>query len=266
MHKFISYFSACIALLYFSVKSNAQVSHKDSAKSGTVVKQRDSASSGFMFELSYAGQFPGGQMAQFFGFNSNVQGGMYYKTQDNWIYGASFAYFFGNQIKNGTILDSIATQNGNLLANDGNYTSVSYFEKGFDIQLTIGKVFPLSKNRNSGLLFTFSAGYLQYHIDIETPIDWTPQVSGSYLQGYEHLTAGVCATEFLGYQYISKRKYLALFGGLEFTEVMAKALQFDFESGTKNPNYKFSMLSGIRVGWILPILQDNTKQPTFYMY
>lgn len=232
----------------------------------STAQHKDSASSGFMFELSYAGQFPGGQLGQLFGFNSNVQGGIYYKTPSNWIYGASFAYFFGNELRYTGTFDSISTANNNLIANDGNYPGITYFERGFDIQLTLGKLFPLSLNRNSGILLTFSAGYLQYHMDIEAPSDWTPQISGSYLQGYQHLTAGVCATEFIGYQYISKRQFLALFAGFEFTEAMAKSLQFDFETETKNPNYKYSMLSGLRVGWILPILHDNTKKLTFYTH
>lgn len=255
-------FLFAVVLLLSSVKGIAQ--QKDSAK--ITIRQKDSASSGFLVALSYAGQLPGGDLAQLFGFNSNVEGGAYYKSPSNWIFGASFSYFFGNQLRASNLLDSIATTNGNLVANDGNYPGISYFEKGFDIQLTVGKLFPVSKNLNSGILFTLSAGYIQYHIDIEAPSDWTPQIDSNYEQGYEHLTAGVCATEFLGYQYISKRGFLALFGGFEFTEAFAKSLQFDFQSETKNPNYKYSMLSSIRLGWMLPILHENSKKPTFYTH
>jgi hypothetical protein len=242
-----------LVLLFSSLKGIAQ--HK-----------KDSASSGFLIELSYAGQLPGGNLSQLFGFNSNGQGGVYYKTESNWLFGGAFSYIFGNQIRDPNILDSIATTNGNLIANDGNYPGVSYFEKGFAMQLTVGKLFPVSKNRNSGILCTFSAGYIQYHVDIEAPSDWTPQISSPYLQGYENLSAGVCATEFIGYQYISKRQFLAVFGGFEFTEAFAKALQFNFQTETKDPNYKYGMLSSIRVGWMLPILQDNTKTIKFYTH
>jgi hypothetical protein len=229
-------------------------------------KGKDSGSSGYLIELSYAGQIPGGDLAQLFGFNSNVQGGAHYKTESNWLFGAEFSYFFGDYLRNTSILDSIATKNGNLIANDGNYPGITYFEKGFDVQLTAGKLFPVSKNRNSGVLLMISAGYIQYHLDIESNTDWTPQVSGDYEQGYEHLTAGICLTEFAGYQYISKRSFLAFFAGFEFTEAMAKSLQYDFEAETKNPSYRYNMLSGIRVGWILPILQDNSKALKFYTH
>jgi hypothetical protein len=254
-------FLLSVVLLCSSLKGIAQ---NDTIKK--VKHHHDSASYGFLIELSYAGQLPGGNLAQIFGFNSNGQGGVYYKTQSNWMYGASFSYIFGNQLRDPNLLDSLATTNGNLIANDGNYPGVSYFERGFDIQLTVGKLFPVSRNLNSGILFTISAGYIQHHIDIETPSDWVPQVTGDYLQGYQHLTAGICGTEFLGYQYISKRQFIAFFAGFEFTQAMAKSLQYDFQSETKNPNYKFEMLSSIRVGWILPILQESTKKITFYTH
>jgi hypothetical protein len=262
MGKRVRFLLVSVILLFSSFEGIAQ--YKDSAKA--VTHHKDSASSGFLIELSYAGQLPGGQLGKLFGFNSNVQGGVYYKTQTNWLYGASFSYFFGNQLKAGNLLDSIATSNGNLIASDGNYPGVSYFERGFDIQLTVGKLFPVSKNHNSGILCTISAGYIQYHMSIQTPSDWTPQIDSNYSVGYEHLTAGVCGTEFVGYQYISKKQYLAFFVGFEFTEMFAKSLQFDFETETKDPNYRYSMLSSIRAGWILPILQENTHKLTFYTH
>ncbi len=236
-----AHFILLFALFSFCLQGSAQ--HKG-----------DSASSGFLFKLSYAGQLPGGELAKLFGFNSNVMGGADYKSESNWIAGANFSYFFGNVIRDNGILQNLATSNGNLIANDGNYPGVSYFEKGFEVQISGGKLFPFSTNRNSGLLTMISVGYIQYHIDIEANSDWTPQISGDYLQGYEHLTAGACLTEFIGYQYISKRSFLAVFGGFEFTEALAKVLQYDFQTNSKNPNYRFNMLGGIRVGWILPIL------------
>ena len=249
MSRLSKFFLLCV-LFFTSLKGFAQ--------------HNDSAAYGFIFKLSYAEQLPGGTLGRLFGYNSNVQGGVFYKTSSNWIYGGEFSYIFGNVLKNTGVLDSIATNNGNLIANDGNYPGISYFERGFDIQLTVGKLFPVSRNLNSGILVTFSAGYIQYHLDIEAPSDWTPQISGDYLQGYDHLTAGVCATEFIGYQYISKKLFLAIFGGFEFTEAFAKSLRYDFQLHEKDPNYKYAMLSGLRVGWMLPILQE--KKLKFYTH
>jgi hypothetical protein len=168
-------------------------------------------------------------------------------------------------LRSGGILDTITTSTGNVIANDGSYPGITYLETGFEIQLTVEKLLPFSKNRNSGLLLSFSAGYIQHHISM-TATDWTPQIAGAYTQGYDRLTAGVCATEFVGYQYISKKMYLAMFGGVEITEAMVKSLRYDFDLEEKNPNYKYEMLSGLRIGWMLPILQDNHKAPKFYTH
>jgi hypothetical protein len=228
--------------------------------------QRDTnAGKGFLIGLSYAAQLPGGNLSQVFGFNSNVQGGVYYKTSSNLIFGVEGAFLFGNIIKNGGIFDSIATPDGNIIANNGNYTQITYFERGFDIQLTIGKLFPTSKsNLNSGILTTFSAGYFQHHIDIETNQQWAPQITGDYLNGYDQLTAGACATEFLGYMYISRHELITCFAGLEFTEGFTKSLRFDFNTKEKSPNLQYDILYSIRVGWVLPILKEPATQ--FYYY
>jgi hypothetical protein len=222
-------------------------------------------SSGVMINMSYAAQLPGGDLAKRFGFNSNVQLGVYYKFNSNWIIGIEGATIFGNVMRETGMLDSIATKDLNLIANDGNYSQVKYFERGYDIQITGGKVFPLSKkNLNSGLVVTLSAGYLRHHIRIETPSDWTPQASGDYLQGYDRLTAGVCVTEFAGYQYISKNRLFNFFAGFEFTQGFTKSLRYDFDIMSKNTSLRSDLLNGIRVGWILPILK--TQATAFYTY
>jgi hypothetical protein len=220
--------------------------------------------SGFLFQFSYAGQLPGADLAKRFGFTSNVGGAILYKTKSNLQLGGEFNYFFGNVLRETRILDSIATTSGNLIVNDGNFPGVTYFERGFDIQLTAGKLFPISKNLNSGVLVSFSAGYIQHHIDIEIPSDWTPQVSGDYLQGYDRLTAGVCITEFVGYQYISKKLFLSMFGGFEFTQGFTKSLRYDFDLQAKNTNLRYDLLNGIRIGWMLPLLQEHKLK--FYTY
>ena len=229
------------------------------------VKKKDSAASGVLVNMSYAAQLPGGDLAKRFGFNSNIALGAYYKFSSNWIVGIEGSFIFGNILRETGLLDSIATQDGNLIANDGNYSQVKYFERGYDIQLTVGKVFPFTKkNLNSGLLTTFSAGYLRHHIDIETPSDWTPQPAGDYLEGYDRLTAGVCITEFVGYMYLGNNRVTNFFVGFEFTQGFTKSLRYDFDLMSQNTNLRFDLLNGIRVGWILPIL----KRPAtgFYYY
>lgn len=227
--------------------------------------KKDSASSGAIVNFSYAAQLPGGDMAKRYGFNNNIQISAFWKFSSNWFVGAQGAFIFGNRIKE-NVLDSVATHDANIIGNDGNYSTINYFERGFYVQLTVGKVIPLKKkNLNSGLVGTFSAGYINHHIRIENPADWAPQASGSYIQGYDRLTAGFCITEFVGYQYISKNRIINFFAGLDFTQGFTKSLRYDFDLMTKNTKLRYDLLNGIRVGWILPIFKKSANS-VFYTY
>ena len=224
---------------------------------------KDSVAKGFLVEASYAAQLPGGDLAKEFGWNSNVQLGVYYKTKQNWIFGLQGAFIFGNVLKEGGIFDSIATSDHNLIANDGSYPSVSYFERGYDIQFSVGKLFTFSKpNPNSGILVTVGGGYIRHHIRIQAPN--TPQVDSLYEEGYDRLTEGYCFTEFVGYQYLGTRRMLNFFGGFEFTQAFTRGLRYDFDLMHMDSQNKHDLLSGFRIGWILPIYQQESTK--FYTY
>ncbi|HWY97827.1 MAG TPA: hypothetical protein VNY36_01970 [Bacteroidia bacterium] len=227
------------------------------------VDVRDSVASGVLCEASYAAQLPGGDLAKEFGWNSNVQVGAYYKTKDNWIFGVQGAFIFGDVLRATGIFDSIATKDRNLIANDGSYPGISYFERGYNIQLSAGKLFTFKKpNPNSGILVTVNVGYIRHHIRIQAP--GTPQVDSLYQQGYDRLTAGICFTEFVGYQYLGNHRMVNFFAGFEFTQAFTKGLRYDFDLMHMDSQNKHDLLSGFRIGWILPIYrQESTK---FYTY
>ncbi|MGP8215834.1 MAG: hypothetical protein ACLQQ4_09750 [Bacteroidia bacterium] len=224
---------------------------------------KDSVAEGVLFEVSYAGELPGGNLGQMFGFNSNLQGGAYYKLKSNWILGVQGAFIFGNVLRNTGIFDSIATKDLNLIANDGTYPVINYFERGYDIQLSVGHLFTFKKpNPNSGILVTVCGGYIRHKIRIEA--NNTPQVDSLYTQGYDHLTAGFCFTEFIGYQYLGNKRMLNFFAGFEFTQGFTRGLRYDFETEAMDSQHQVDLLSGFRVGWILPIYQQEATR--FYTY
>lgn len=226
---------------------------------------RDSVIQGWLFNVSYAAQLPGGELGKIFGFNSNAQFGVYFKTSHNWTFGAQGAFIFGNVLRDKGLLDSIATSDGNLISNDGTYPSITYYERGYDIQLSVGKLFPFKKpNPNSGLLVQLNAGYIRHKIRIQDN-NWTPQIDSNYTQGYEHLSEGFALTEFIGYQYLSNYRMINFFAGFEFTQAITYNLQYDFELREFNRAPMIDLLSGIRVGWILPIYQQSVNNK-FYTY
>jgi hypothetical protein len=221
------------------------------------VNMKDSALSGFLIQASYAAQLPAGNLAQRFGFNNNIGLTVLYKTPKNWLLGIQGAYIFGNVLKESNILDSIATSDGNIIANDGSYPQVTYFERGWDIELSVGKLFPWGHNPSSGIMVLGSVGYIQHFINIQIQGgEYTPQLTGDYLNGYDRLTAGACITEFVGYMYLGNNRVINFFAGFEFTQGFTKSLRYDFNTMQQNTNLRYDLLNGIRAGWILPIFKS----------
>ena len=62
-----------------------------------------------MIKFSYAFQIPGGDLAKRFGYNSNVGLDFSIKMKKNLIFGANGSFFFGDQIKENGMLDSLKT-------------------------------------------------------------------------------------------------------------------------------------------------------------
>ncbi len=233
-------------------------------KTFSQINVKDSVATGFLIEASYAAQLPGGDLAKTFGWNSNIQIGVDYKTKSNWTFGVQGAFIFGNVLRDKSLFDSIATSDGNLISNDGTYPSITYFERGYDIQLSVGKLFPFKKpNPNSGILVKLSAGYVRHHLRIQDN-NWTPQIDSTYTQGYEQLSEGFCVTEFVGYQYLGNHRMANFFAGFEFTQGFTKSLQYNFQTEQMNPNVMHDLLSGFRIGWILPIYQQESTR--YYTY
>ncbi|NNM93841.1 MAG: hypothetical protein HKL88_00070 [Bacteroidia bacterium] len=228
---------------------------------------RDSVSTGFLVQVSYAAQLPGGNLAQMFGFNSNLGGCVLYKTHHNWFFGAQGQFIFGNQLRQPGLLDSIATHDGNIIGSAGDYPQITYFERGYAVELSAGKLFHLGKNVNSGILLMGSVGYIRHKVFIDIQGgEYTPQLTGQYLYGYDHLTAGACVSEFAGYQYLGPKKMLNFFAGFEFMQGFTKSLRYDFETRMQNTNLQYDLLNGIRVGWILPIYTSHRQDVSFYTH
>ncbi len=244
---------SAIAALYIHGKALAQFN------------MRDSVSAGFLIQLSYAAQLPGGNLAQMFGFNSNLGGSVLYKTHHNWLFGIQGEFIFGNRLRQPGLLDSIATTDGNLISNAGDYPQITYFERGYAVELTAGKLFPLGPNVNSGIIVMGSAGYLRHKVLIEVQNgEYVPQLTGDYLDGYDHLTAGGCVSEFVGYLYLGTKRMINFFAGFEFMQGITQSLRYDFETESHNTALQYDLLSGIRVGWMLPIYTMRRQDNSFY--
>jgi len=218
----------------------------------------------FSADLAY--HIPQYDMAKWFG-NSATIGATYgFKTDKNWTFGIDFSYLWGDRIKNNNlVLQNIQTSDGNVIDGDGQYAVINFSESGWTGMLTVGKVFPLNKkNQNSGLWVKGGIGFLQHKILIENPSNVTPQIKDEYKKGYDKLSNGFAANQFIGYLWISKRSVINAYAGFDFMEGWTKSRRtVDFNTGLPDTDTKFDMLIGIKVGAIIPIFKRRPE--SFYI-
>jgi len=230
------------------------------------VDVRDSTVSAFVPYFAYAFQFPGGDVADRYGVNSTIGGGLFYKTKKNLLFSADFNYIFGNDIKNAdTILWMVETKNGHIIDGNGVFAQYVLYERGYSINFRIGKIFRvLNPNPNSGILVMGGLGYLLHRMKIDNQYRTAPQISGDYAKGYDRLTGGIALNEFIGYYYMGRRRVLNFFGGFEFYQAFTKSKRdYIFDQMKKDTNKYVDLFFGIKVGWMIPVYD---RAPDKYYY
>jgi len=229
----------------------------------------DSVISVPMIGTSYSFQIPGGNLANRFGVNSDLQFQFSYKTDRNWVWGISGDYLFGNHVKESGILDSISTSSGLLIASNGDLTDRSFSEEGFSVFAKLGKLIPKwGPNPNSGIMVTGGIGFLEHHIRIDQ-IDGTdqlvPQLNPQMRMGYDRLTNGIAFNEYFGYFFLGNRRIANFFAGIDITEGFTKDRRnFDYDLMKQDNTQRVDLLYGVRAGWILPLYKRLPKE--YYTY
>jgi hypothetical protein len=229
-------------------------------------KLKDTTVFASLFHAAYSYQIPAGDLAKRFGGNSAIGGGFTIKTKGNWLFGAEGNYFFSSNIKEDSILKHISTHDGYIIDGDGNYAYVHVYERGWNATVKAGKLFPVfGPNPNSGIAITLGLTFLEHKIRIENEGNTAPQLAPEYRRGYDRLTNGIGMTQFIGYMYLGNNKLINFFAGLEFTEAWTKNRRpFNFDTMSKDNSNRFDMLSGIKLGWIIPIYKR--VPPKYYYY
>jgi hypothetical protein len=240
-------------LLAFSLPSFSQVSVKDSVFAIQ------------MIQGNYSLHFPGGHLKDRFGASSMIGPSFMNKTKSNYLFGFHFNFLFGSKIREEGILDGISTASGNIIDKNGQFTEVRLYQRGFSTGVTFGKLFPvLSPNKNSGFIVTGGVGLLQHKIRIENPGNTAPQILGDYTKGYDRLSNGLSVSGFAGYLFLSNSRLLNFYGGFEHIRAFTQNRRdLNFDTMEKDETKRLDLLSGFRVGWIIPLYK---KMPQKYYY
>lgn len=247
-------FALILFSCFFSLFSFSQVNVEDSVISTPLII------------ANYAYQVPGGHLADRFGNSSSIGISFLQKTKNNWLLGFDFNFIFGGNVKEDSLFRNISTRNGFLIDQHGALAEIRFFERGHLSTVKFGRLFPaLGANPNCGFFILASAGLLQHKIRIENPGNNTPQILGDYKKGYDRLTNGFAISEFVGYMYLSNNRLLNFYGGFEFVQAWTQNRRdFNFDTMEKDNTKRTDLLSGFKVGWILPLYKKMPNK--FYYY
>jgi len=210
---------------------------------------------------------PAGDMAKRFGLSYRIGPGILYKTTSNWIFGPKCDFILGGNVKQDSLMANIMDKyKGNeFINNSGIREGVPTYERGYMLGWQVGKIITLSKtNADNGILLMTSGGFMQHKIDIYVKDKDIPQLSGDYLKGYDRLTNGLFAEEYVAYNYMARDGLLNFHIGLDGT--------FGFTQGRRTWLYdvnrsgldkRIDILFGIRGGWYLPIFKRKSEDMLF---
>lgn len=224
---------------------------------------RDSVIAVPVLSASVALQWPGNDLAKRFYMNANVGGSFFYKTKKNWLWGGGGSFLFRESVKEKDILKGISTVDGYIIGSDGTYAEVYLQERGFNIFLSAGKIFPWKKiapNPNSGLIYQTGIGLLQHKIRIDNPGKTVPQISREYRKGYDRLSNGMSWTNFAGYYFMGNRRLINFYAGIEITAAITENRRsVNFDTRTHDNTRRMDTLYGIRFGWMIPFYRRQTE-------
>ena len=226
---------------------------------------KDSTISQFIVGVNYKFNMTAGHMYERWGFNSGVGGDVDYKFKNNLTVGIDGSFIFGNRLKDTAVILGVANSYGTITGLSGEPADVLFNLRGFNVNGKIGYVFNrLGNNPNSGLWITIGGGFLLHKINIESIYDEVPQIEGEYRKGYDKLTYGFAASQFIGYLFQADRRFLNFYAGIELVEGFTKNVRtYNFQLGGPDYTPRNDVLWSLKIGWMVPIYKRQPKEYYF---
>jgi hypothetical protein len=253
MGKKIQLFALLISLCSGAAKAQDRVGVADSVLLAGLV------------QIEYGATLPLGDLADRFGFHSDVGLQITIKNRKNWLIGSGFQFYFGSRVNEDSIVDPLRNQSGFLIGSDGFQYSPNLFMRGWSLNAHVGKVTSwAAANPNSGIVLLAGAGFLQHRIDLIYEEEFLPQLKGNE-QAYDRLSNGLFIRQYIGYLYNGSERFLNLRAGLEFTQAFTESRRsVNADTGEIPEGGRLDMQLALKVAWVLPIYENPKLQYYYY--
>lgn len=196
-----------------------------------------------------------------------IGAGYHIKTKGNILFGVDGGYVFRDGIKNReNYLLNMQTSNGEIIAQDGSYAQILFGLRGFVLNGSVGKVFPIfGPNPNSGLLVKLGGGFMQHKIHFESRRDDVPQLEGDMRKYYDQMSYGWSLNQFVGYQNLSNSRLTNFYIGIEAIQGFTQNRRdYNIDLGGPDNSMRTDLLFGIKAGWIVLIYKRQPQE--FYFH
>lgn len=214
--------------------------------------------------VQYGANWTSGDLADRYGFMNHVGILAGYKTKKNWFWGLESNFMFGNDVRMTGLFDHLIDSQGTITDVNGDIGLVLVYARGLNVNLAIGKVFPvLSPNKNSGIFVHAGVGYLAHKMRVETQEQVIPQLELDYKKGYDRFTAGPNAHQFLGYAFMSNAGFMNFYGGFYIQEGFTqnkRTIFFDQPTIPVSSETRLDIQYGVKVGWFIPFYKRQPKE------
>lgn len=218
-----------------------------------------------IYGLTYKGAFPGGDLAERWGFSNTLGAEINFKLKNNLTFGFESQFIFGNIFKDSSIFDNLYNSDGFITAFTGSPADILFLQRGGNFTAQIGYVInKLGHNPNSGLWLNFGLGFMYHKISIENIYDKVDQFEDDYYKGYDKLSMGVSTKQFVGYLFQADKRFLNFYAGFEFGQGFTKNIRsYNFDTEGPENDLRLDLTYGIKVGWMVPIYQRQAKKYYF---
>ncbi len=217
-------------------------------------------------DLRYQGMFPTGQMAEDWGYFSNVGAEAGIKTRQNFSFSIGFHSLFTQTVKTAGILDPLLND-GFLTTDEGVVSQPRVLGVGWMIPARIGKIFPIGPrpNDNSGIYLSVGGQFLRYRFDFRSGDGPVGGLAGAYEDGYDHLRSGWGLNQSLGYRYYSNRGDVNFKAGIELAQnYTLNRRSIHFVSGPAAPSPRWDNLLGFFLTWTYPLYERAPSRVYYY--
>ncbi len=257
MQKFVR-FILPVLLICFLLSNGSQVKAQRNVKDSVVFIG--------MMMPGVSFQFPMGELSRRTGFFFSVGGPLRFKTKKNWLFGAEGYFTHGGKVKEPGLIQNLTATNGNVIAQDGAFATMNIYFRSWHVAAGFGKLFPwFGPNKNSGMYFMFSPGFIQHRIRFEVRQNNVPSLAGDYKEGYDRYSGGFAMKQEIGYKQVSNNRRINFYVALEFLQSATKSYRgYNYDTETSDTKTRFDGFFGMKVGWMVPFFSKKGTNEYYY--